>query len=169
MLAGAPEAAELDPDGKLGLADAFREYGGEYPDSLPLDVINRAKSEVLGGKTKGETIEIPLLAQTIIPKKGKNGGLSVSFRPLFKEQVFSAAQYLAKLGFELPLPEGTMGDGFIMVGLGVKNKHKLITHSPILYKFGTKDPNVFVEISRTGSSEGPATSIKLIIQGGSEQ
>jgi hypothetical protein len=155
-LSGVATAAELDPSGRFGLKNAFRKYNGVYADPLPQNVIDEAKKKVLGDKTNEELIKIPLLEQISLHEETV---------PLFREQVFSAAQYIAKLGFELPLPGGTEGEGFVMVDHSVRRQPRVITgFGVILEAYGTKDPNIIIDIRRSSNVGNPATSIGLRIQ-----
>lgn len=79
-----PSASQVDPENKLGLQGAFKKEDGVYVDPMPASVV----SELI---QKGNGIRHKLLSAQEI----NNTNI-----PLFKEQAESAAQYLAKLGFD---------------------------------------------------------------------
>ncbi|HKB88637.1 MAG TPA: hypothetical protein VKC53_03220 [Patescibacteria group bacterium] len=145
-----PSAASIDPENKMGLQNAFKKNDGVYPDPIPEAVMEKAKKNLVRNKVillNSQKIGAKVLSKPGSSTQLTTGGKSV---PLFKEQVYSAGQYLSKLGFE-PEPK-TVGDTFILSG-----QRKMQSYS-------TKDPNVRVEIQRNGQNENsPVNLIQLVI------
>lgn len=156
-----PSAQNVDPDNKIGLQGAFRKVDGVYPDPIPAAVLEKAKRD-------STTTSIPLLesqkiGEKVIRKFAQQKtptGVSLhpiqitaggTYVPLFKEQVYAASQFLAKLGFE---PENkTTGGSFV---LGGQERVK---------GYSTKDSQIDVIVERSGPNENsPTTKIKLQIK-----
>lgn len=159
-LDGVPTALKLDPDNKLGIGGAFRKVDGFYADPIPPSVLEEAKnssnstiiplmeSQRIGEKVikKGNPTILISAGKVISSPRLTTGGKDI---PLFKEQVYATAQFLAKLGFE-PKPKG--GETFILGG-----------QDPVK-TYPTKDSKVKVQIVRKGTNENsPVSKIKLII------
>jgi len=145
-LVDVPTASQLDPDGKMGLQDAFRKYGGVYVDPIPESLVETKKRHAF--KQKGSA-EISLLAhKTMVRSKSR---IIAGSHPFFKEWVFAVAQYLAKLGFEVPTIKG---ETFVMTD---KEQSKVKTYS-------TKDPQIKVRVARREPDErSPVSSISLLV------
>ena len=129
-----PTSAQVDTSGKLGLQDAFRMHEGIYPDPVPVGVINEAKAQVTVGNSYAAK-EIPILEES----KVKDTRV-----PIFREQVQSAAQYLARIGVEPSKP--IVFDNPIDQGV--------IETKPYNFKaYETNDPNMRVIVTRDGSTD----------------
>ncbi len=145
-LVDVPTASQLDPDGKMGLQDAFRKYGGVYVDPIPESLIETKKRHTF--KQNG-SVEISLLAHKTMITTGSR--IIAGSPQFFKEQVFAVAQYLAKLGFEVPTIKG---ETFVMTD---REQSKVKTYS-------TKDPQVKVRVVRREPNEkSPVSSISLLL------
>ena len=146
-----PTAAELDPENKIGLNDAYKKRDGVYPDPIPQEVVEKAMKG--SAYNKIVLLESQRIGAKILSKPGAittvtTGGKHV---PLFREQVGATAQFLAKLGFE-PKPKKN-GETFILVG---QNE---------IQTYPTTNPNIKVEVTRSGQYEdSPVSRIKLVFE-----
>lgn len=148
-----PSAAQLDPDGGLGLKDAFREVAGRYPDPVPQSVIEQAKREV-AVHVGNVYIDIPILQETVIPVGAKEDGYARSL-PLFREQVLAVAQYLDRLGIQTPPSTATQGDTFVLIGTKADRDLRVLS---------TKERGVSVIVRRSMLSESaPVKRVELSV------
>lgn len=144
-----PRASDLDPENKLGVQDIFNIQGERCSRIIPLDVIKEQKRRV--SKTKKTSVETPLLEKQVL------GDTTV---PLFKEQVYAAAQQLVELGLEIPEAKMIAGEGFAM-GTRSEASTLIKTRGKIVVKYRTKDPNISVLIEKKGHSDSEAEKITL--------
>lgn len=143
QLADVPSAAELDPDNKMGLQDSFKKDYRLYPDVVPQKVIENKKQAVLKGEAP-ERVQIPLL---------ETQHIGTEHIPLFKEQIYAAAQQLVRMGVNIPEEKLVTGESFIMGGKGQPKTRINSNTGTVHEKYKTKDPNISVEVVRQGQKD----------------